>query len=268
MKAIYTVPLFLTLIFVVYLFTPTDHEYHAGTRLISAYVESSKAQAEEPVVEVVEDVKEIPTEGFIAGSYADDPLLLHFFVKHLDNKKMNMTSDFAPRNGGTYAYHYGIDIQGNSRGSQKVDALSPGPTKVISTSTLGGNSGNVVILEDLRSKLVYRFMHLHKIYVKNGQILEPGEAIARMGDTGTKRAWHVHFEINMTPETDPSVREKIKAGGKWIKHAGNNNYDAADPQSKAFKYHIGSKPPAGIGRALLAKSNEYNWTNVAEKVNE
>lgn len=88
---------------------------------------------------------------------------------------------------------------------------APGYSKVIDVGWQVPGGGNYVILESLwyvRPKVYYVFCHFGKykgdgIYVKVGDILQAGEPIGIMGNTGTVHASaggtgiHLHFAIRL-----------------------------------------------------------------------
>ncbi len=47
-----------------------------------------------------------------------------------------------------------------------------------------------------------RYTHLNEILVKNGQIIQAGEIIAKVGSTGRSTGPHLHFEIRLNDKTE------------------------------------------------------------------
>ena len=71
--------------------------------------------------------------------------------------------------------------------------------KVVVAQNLSGY-GNCVMLEH-NSRYKTRYAHLHRIMVHPGQVVQTGEVIGSVGDTGLVRksgrdASHLHFEVH------------------------------------------------------------------------
>jgi len=102
-----------------------------------------------------------------------------------------ITSKFGKRWG---RQHKGIDIIGN----KSILAADNG---VVTFAGRKNGLGNAVIINHQNGyQTVYG--HLSKINVKKGQIVEKGEKIGVMGNTGNSTGTHLHFEIhkNGTPK--------------------------------------------------------------------
>ncbi len=85
--------------------------------------------------------------------------------------------------------HKGLDIIGNTR----IMAADNG---VIEFAGKKNGLGNAIIINHKNGyKTVYG--HLSKINVKKGQIVEKGDVIGIMGNTGNSTGTHLHFEIHV-----------------------------------------------------------------------
>ncbi|MFA5998802.1 MAG: M23 family metallopeptidase [Candidatus Babeliales bacterium] len=107
-----------------------------------------------------------------------------------------LSSLFGPRKrpNGHIEFHQGIDMAA-MRGTP-VKAAAGG--KVIFAQAASGY-GNCVMIEH-NNRYKTRYAHLHRICARPGQIVQEGERIGTVGDTGLVRksgrdASHLHFEI-------------------------------------------------------------------------
>lgn len=97
-----------------------------------------------------------------------------------------VTSNYGWRDG---RMHKGIDIDLNK--GDKVGAAFDGKVRVARKQ---GGFGNVVIIMH-PSGLETVYAHLHKIKVKEGEIVLSGQTIGLGGNTGRSRGSHLHFEM-------------------------------------------------------------------------
>src|SRR5690606_26852850 len=110
------------------------------------------------------------------------------------------------------------------------------PTDAVVTGTgTGSNSGKYVYTANPGGER-FSYMHLDSIEVKRGDVLEPGDLIGTVGNTGNASggAPHLHFEIrNGRKATDPYPRltreftteERGEALVKIIKEADSDDVD-------------------------------------------
>lgn len=115
----------------------------------------------------------------------------------IDLQNFWLSSLFGPRRrpNGHVEFHHAIDMAA-CKGTP-VKAAASG--KVILAQNLSGY-GNCVMLEH-NSRYKTRYAHLHRIMVRPGQLVETGEVIGSVGDTGLVRksgrdASHLHFEVH------------------------------------------------------------------------
>lgn len=95
-----------------------------------------------------------------------------------------------------YSFHYGIDMAAIKGTIVKAAAAG----KVISAAYSPGYGNTIVIKHDPKYKT--RYAHLNTINVKNGSLVEKGQKIGTVGDTGSVRSYgknkdasHLHFEV-------------------------------------------------------------------------
>ncbi len=119
------------------------------------------------------------------------------FAWPIDLQNFWLSSLFGPRRrpNGHVEFHHAIDMAA-CKGTP-VKAAASG--KVIVAQNLSGY-GNCIMLEH-NSRYKTRYAHLHRIMVRPGQIVETGEVIGSVGDTGLVRksgrdASHLHFEVH------------------------------------------------------------------------
>ena len=101
-----------------------------------------------------------------------------------------ITSYFGPRSLLGMTYHYGLDIDGVT-GDPIVAAMAG----TVSYSGWLGGYGYVVIIE--ADDVEYYYGHASELLVYEGQYVEAGELIAKVGSTGRSTGSHLHFEIRI-----------------------------------------------------------------------
>ena len=94
--------------------------------------------------------------------------------------------------------HKGIDI-----GAPKGTSIYASHDGVIVKSSIYGNYGKCIILENSKYKTIYA--HCSKLLVEEGEQIIQGQKIAEVGCTGNATGNHLHFEIikdgkNINPE--------------------------------------------------------------------
>lgn len=101
-------------------------------------------------------------------------------------------------------FHYGIDIPAY-RG---VDILASKAGKVL-IAKYHSSYGNYVII-DHGNGFQTLYAHASKLYVKAGQYVEQGQAIAAVGSTGTSTGNHLHFEVRVNGDKRDPLDYVIK----------------------------------------------------------
>ena len=117
-----------------------------------------------------------------------------FFGLPIPRGKFWLSSPFGPRRkrNGVWGFHRGIDMAAG-RGTP-VRAAAAG--QVVEACIDGGYGKTVVVAHSSRFKT--RYAHLDKILVKEGQCVDEGMVIGRVGATGAVRGrdpYHLHFEV-------------------------------------------------------------------------
>ncbi|MEL7462672.1 MAG: DUF5930 domain-containing protein [Pseudomonadota bacterium] len=105
-----------------------------------------------------------------------------------------MTSPFGPRrdpiNGGR-AFHSGVDYAA-PRGTPIYSTASG---EVVKATTMRGYGRIVILRHAFGYETVYA--HLHRIRVKVGDVVERGDRIGDMGNTGRSTGTHLHYEVRI-----------------------------------------------------------------------
>ena len=138
-----------------------------------------------------------------------------------------ISSPFGPRKAptaGASTNHKGIDIPGAS--NSQIIATKSGT--VSSTVSGSASAGNYVVI-DHDGGYRSRYLHLNSYSVKQGDTVNQGDEIGKMGNTGIGTGTHLHFEIheNGTPVdpqkyVDPS-NSKANAESDKDKESSDNN---------------------------------------------
>lgn len=98
------------------------------------------------------------------------------------------------------SFHKGIDIASNI--GDKVNAAIEG--KVTYAQYNDGGYGNLIIIEHEGNMTTY-YAHLSEIYAKLGDIVNTGDLIGAVGNTGFSTGPHLHFELRVNGlPVDPS----------------------------------------------------------------
>ncbi len=108
-----------------------------------------------------------------------------------------LSSGYGWRNiGAGSEFHYGIDLA-NSIGTPIVAAAGGAVVYAGPLSTYG----NVVIITHSLNGEIYTtvYAHLNSYNVGVGDVVEKGQQIAQMGNTGRSTGSHLHFEVHIGP---------------------------------------------------------------------
>jgi murein DD-endopeptidase MepM/ murein hydrolase activator NlpD len=102
-------------------------------------------------------------------------------------------------------YHQGIDISDGTKG--EVWAILPGYVESVGWD--GGYGNTIVMSHNYQGKAIFsRYSHLSKFMVKQGDYLDRGVVIGKIGNTGQVRGitgLHLHFEIIDKKPIDPAT---------------------------------------------------------------
>ncbi len=113
--------------------------------------------------------------------------------------RSNITSEYGYRTDPEPGFHSGLDI-GMAMGTE-ILAVKSGTVKTAQHGTTG--YGNYIII-DHGGGLETLYAHCSELLVSEGQEVEAGAVIAKVGSTGNSTGPHLHIEIRLNGETaDP-----------------------------------------------------------------
>ncbi|MGH9335689.1 MAG: M23 family metallopeptidase [Vicinamibacteria bacterium] len=102
------------------------------------------------------------------------------------------SSTFGMRNDpftGDREMHYGIDI--STPAGRPVVATADG---IVLYAARRGSYGNIVVI-DHKFGVMTRYAHLSGFNTRAGQLVERGDVVGYVGNTGRSRAPHLHYEV-------------------------------------------------------------------------
>ena len=132
------------------------------------------------------------------------PMDVSWLAKDLTN------NTFEYRNYGNGSrYHYGEDVA-----ADKGTPLYAYESGKVLTAKRDGTAGNTVVIasgyEDNTTGLVYRYMHMDSIGVKEGATVNIGDTIGTVGNTGGDYSPHLHSEAYWVIDKDGEIIRKPK----------------------------------------------------------
>ncbi len=102
-----------------------------------------------------------------------------------------------PVTGKQESFHSGIDI---ARDAPAIKEETPygapifaAESGVVTFVGVNGGYGNLIEIKGIKN--IYRYGHLTRFDVYEGQYVEKGQIIARIGTTGVSTGQHLHFEV-------------------------------------------------------------------------
>ena len=98
---------------------------------------------------------------------------------------------------GTKKLHAGVDI--GAAGGANIVAADSG-TVILSSWGYNGGYGNYIIISH-GNGVTTRYAHCSNLYVKVGDTVSRGQAIAAVGSTGASTGNHCHFEVRINGES-------------------------------------------------------------------
>jgi|GEM_PF-1943905 len=153
------------------------------------------------------DDREYPDEPDAAG---DTAAATGAIVLPIDPPYSSAGGTFGPRKSpcrGCSSWHVGFDFQQSA--GKNVYAMSDGVV-------IGAGEGkNVITSIQHADGLVTKYFHESAILVKKGDVVKAGQVIGKVGQVGDATGDHLHFELDISKVTDPSVYSKYtkNAGG-------------------------------------------------------
>ena len=102
-----------------------------------------------------------------------------------------ITSRFASSSRLRVSHHTGLDI-----GAPTGTPIKAAYRGVVSFAGRKGSFGNLIVVTHVNGIQTY-YAHCSKLYAKPGQVVEQGEIIAAVGNTGNSTGPHLHFEVRV-----------------------------------------------------------------------
>lgn len=120
-------------------------------------------------------------------------------------QKFQTISTYFGYDGWRGGMHYGLDICGGGIGGTNIYATQPGRVIKVSNTcshntpksgrhSCGGGYGNYIII-DHGGDISSLYAHCASINVSEGQYVNKGDVIGKVGTTGWSTGFHLHFEI-------------------------------------------------------------------------
>jgi murein DD-endopeptidase MepM/ murein hydrolase activator NlpD len=139
----------------------------------------------------------------------------------LPYKGTYITSGYGYRTlNGVTKFHYGIDISMPGAGSYNKTLVSSADGKVIFASNDGsfnGGYGNYLRI-DHGNGVVTVYGHCYTVYVKTGQSVKQGQAVAILGNSGNSTGPHVHYEVRINGEKKNPLNYVTKPSDVYSKY--------------------------------------------------
>ncbi len=105
------------------------------------------------------------------------------------------------------AFHAGLDLRDEPGASVRATAAG-----TVVTAGWSGGYGNLIEIEHANG-VSTRYGHLSAMSVREGQIVEAGAVIGRVGSTGRSTGPHLHYEVRIDDEPVDPLRF-LKAGAR------------------------------------------------------
>ncbi|MBQ4065225.1 MAG: peptidoglycan DD-metalloendopeptidase family protein, partial [Clostridia bacterium] len=125
----------------------------------------------------------------------------------LPPEKLKVSSKFGSRIlFGKYDFHLGIDLPA----PYGTDIYASNPGTVLKARY--SDSYGYYILIDHGGEVSTLYAHCSKLLVKQGDTVERGQIIAKVGSTGNSSGYHLHFEVRKNGE----VTNPLDTKAKWL----------------------------------------------------
>ncbi len=149
------------------------------------------------------DVQLQSVRPLIAAASTLRKAFLSFPIKRPLPSDHDITSHFGHRSDPftrALAMHSGIDFRGETGSPVKATAAG-----VVITAHYSGGYGNLVEVEH-ENGLTTRYAHLSAFEVAEGQKVQAGQTIGRLGSTGRSTAPHLHYEVRINGDAVDPLR--------------------------------------------------------------
>jgi murein DD-endopeptidase MepM/ murein hydrolase activator NlpD len=150
-----------------------------------------------------EDVKVTDNSAVLARPIVDSLIPISYMLPDFKELRRGwiVPKDSAQRG------HYGWDLPVVT--GSPVRSVGEGEITLASYGSNGGY-GNIVRVLYPDSGVELLFAHLHRIFVRGGDRVLPGQMIAKTGNTGRSKGPHLHLELyHFRERIDPSRLFKI-----------------------------------------------------------
>jgi len=165
---------------------------------------------------------------------------------------------------GRWSFHTGIDIS-NVVGTEIRAALdgkvvfaggkTPGKAdckdlKEGGSNKCRGGAGNFIMLKHVTSNGTYITKYMHQqedgFLVKYGDVVKKGQAIGKMGNTGSSTGAHLHFEYRKQGERGPILNPSFHFEETFEESKNNKNIEKSTGKLQAEKTQV-AEPKEAVG---------------------
>lgn len=165
-----------------------ERQNKAGKHELEA-IAQTRHEPQENLSKAIESLVENPDSGSSTQTAQDILSELHALARELEDNK---SSDFGMRKHPIFKvnkFHHGVDYAL----PEGQDLAVPVAGQVVFAAENGGY-GNTVII-DHGHGISSLYAHLSKLGVREGQQIDKGQIIGKVGSTGISTGSHLHFEV-------------------------------------------------------------------------
>ncbi|HCX63436.1 MAG TPA: hypothetical protein DHU59_13495 [Clostridiales bacterium] len=150
--------------------------------------------------------------------------------KYNPTKNQRITSEFGKRDFAGLQFHSGVDLGAITPGVEgdELYAVDDGIVRVSKADSGNKNIGYGYYIVIEHEGYCTLYAHLTSLELKVGQTVKAGDIVARMGNTGTSTAAHLHFEVRNCLYSDPYFWTKGQYAGQYIMCVNPINYFAKE----------------------------------------
>jgi bla regulator protein blaR1 len=165
---------------------------------------------------------------------------------------------------GKPGWHNGTDLAAQE--GSPVYAPTGG---IVTKSGMTEGYGNLVVLRGAGDRQ-YRFGQLQELKVKEGDVVNPGDVVGLVGQTGQATGPHLHFEVwHGGKPDDPQAEEGLVLADSLFIRAGSGEKAPAPPGEPAAPSELA--PPAAPAAPAITQEfiqQTYNGLQACNKVNK